>query len=96
MGPAASISLQAADMTLFGTLDVCRDKEEKVAELTFNVEGMDCSGCEESIKRSVGNLPGVQEIKADHVSGRVEVSGTGESDETTIREAIVGAGYEVR
>jgi copper chaperone len=65
-----------------------------VAELTLNVEGMDCSGCEESIKRSVGKLPGIQQVNADHVSGRVEV--TGEPDESKVREAIVDAGFEVR
>jgi copper chaperone CopZ len=65
-----------------------------VAEITFNVEGMDCNGCEESIKRSVGRLPGIQQVNADHVSGRVEV--TGELDEAKVREAIVDAGFEVR
>lgn len=65
-----------------------------MAELTLNVEGMDCSGCEESIKRSVGKLPGIQQVNADHVSGRVEV--TGEPDEAEVREAIVDAGFEVR
>jgi copper chaperone len=64
-----------------------------VAELTYNVEGMDCSGCEESIKRSVAKLPGIQEVSADHVSGRVSV--TGEPDEAKVREAIVAAGFEV-
>jgi copper chaperone CopZ len=65
-----------------------------VAELTLNVEGMDCSGCEESIKRSVGKLPGIHQVNADHVSGRVEV--TGDPDESKVREAIVDAGFEVR
>jgi copper chaperone CopZ len=65
-----------------------------VAELTLNVEGMDCGGCEESIKRSVGKLPGIQQVNADHVSGRVEV--TGDPDESKVREAIVDAGFEVR
>ena len=65
-----------------------------MAELSFDVEGMDCSGCEESIKHSVGNIPGVQEVNADHASGRVSV--TGEPDEAKVREAIVDAGFEVR
>ncbi len=65
-----------------------------MAELTLNVEGMDCSGCEESIKRSVGKLPGIQQVSADHMSGRVSV--TGEAEEAEVREAIVDAGFEVR
>jgi copper chaperone len=65
-----------------------------MAELTFNVEGMDCGGCEESIKRSVGKLPGIQQVTADHVSGRVDV--TGDPDESKVREAIVDAGFDVR
>jgi copper chaperone len=64
-------------------------------ELDMQVEGMDCGGCEESIKKSVSRLEGVQSVSADHASGRVQVTFAGEPDEQAIRTAIEDAGFEV-
>lgn len=66
-----------------------------MAELDLKVDGMDCGGCEESIKKSVSRLEGVQSVSADHDSGRVQVAFTGEPGEQAIRAAIEDAGFEV-
>jgi copper chaperone CopZ len=37
------------------------------------VVGMHCTGCEDSIRESVGGLEGVDRVEADHARGRVVV-----------------------
>jgi copper chaperone CopZ len=70
-------------------------KEDQMAELNLQVEGMDCDGCEESIRKAVGQVQGVESVSASHSSGKVQVVFAGESDEAGVRTAIEDAGYEV-
>jgi len=61
----------------------------------LKVKGMHCSGCEMLIKLSLGELPGVKEVKASAKEGKVEV----EYDESQvnlekIQEVIKENGYE--
>jgi copper chaperone CopZ len=70
-------------------------KEEDMAELNLQVEGMDCDGCEESIKKAVSQVEGVERVSASHSSGKVLVAFAGDVDETGVRTAIEDAGYEV-
>ena len=66
-----------------------------MGELRLEVQGMDCGGCEESIRKAVTRIEGVDSVSADHVSGRVEVRFAGQADEEKVRLAIEEAGYEV-
>ena len=66
-----------------------------MVELRLEVQGMDCGGCEESIRKAVTRIEGVDSVSADHVSGRVEVRFAGQADEEKVRLAIEDAGYEV-
>jgi copper chaperone CopZ len=63
--------------------------------LRLQVQGMDCGGCEESIRKAVSQVEGVASVTADHVSGLVEVSFARQPDEEKVRTAIEEAGYEV-
>lgn len=67
-----------------------------VDEKTINVEGMTCTGCEDSIQRALGRLEGVVDAKADHEAGTVAVrfdaDVVGNDD---LEERIRAAGYEV-
>ena len=56
---------------------------------------MDCGGCEDSIRKAVGRIEGVDSVIADHVSGQVDVRFTAQADEAQVRAAIEDAGYEV-
>ena len=38
---------------------------------SYLVEGMSCAGCERAIQKAVGNLQGVQNVKADLASSSV-------------------------
>ncbi len=46
---------------------------EVVVSAVFHVDGMTCGGCEQAVKTSVGSLPGVRTVEADHESGMVKV-----------------------
>jgi copper ion binding protein len=66
-----------------------------MAELNMQVEGMDCGGCEDSIRKAVGQVEGVESVSASHSSGKVQVVFAGDVDEAKVRTAIEDAGYEV-
>jgi copper chaperone len=64
--------------------------------LQLTVTGMTCGGCENAVRRTVGQMAGVQDVTASHASDSVRVT----FDETrltpaAIREAIEGLGYAV-
>ncbi|MFJ5623080.1 copper chaperone CopZ [Peribacillus loiseleuriae] len=64
--------------------------------ITLNVQGMSCGHCVHSIEVSVGQLAGVEQVKANLADAQVEVA----FDETQvsleqIKETIDDQGYEV-
>ncbi len=64
--------------------------------ITFKVEGMSCSHCENRVKKAVGNLTGVGSVNVSLADKTVTV----ELDpsliaETKIRETIEHEGYDV-
>lgn len=60
-------------------------------ETTYQVQGMTCSHCEQTVVGSVEALTGVQSATADHRRDALRVSGTASEDE--IREVVQAAGY---
>jgi len=69
---------------------------ERVTTVTFDVDGMSCAGCENSIKTEVGNLKGVTNCTADHKSGHAVVTYNPKHIDTElIGDAIVNLGYKV-
>jgi copper chaperone CopZ len=64
--------------------------------LTYNlaVEGMTCTGCENTVINNVKSIDGVTEVSASHESGMVKISiNSDKADTTAIREKIIEAGY---
>jgi copper chaperone CopZ len=61
--------------------------------VTLRVGGMTCAGCEQSVSRAVELLPGISEVRADHVGGTVSVRMAEGADIAAIRCAIVDAGF---
>ena len=62
----------------------------------IDVQGMDCTGCEESIAKALKRLQGVASCTASYTDAKVEVvfdSATVGFD--AISRAIADAGYEV-
>ena len=63
-----------------------------MAMKTYNVTGMTCGHCEMSVQEEVSEIAGVTSVKADHVSGTVEVEGEGFTDDA-VAAAVSEAGY---
>ena len=62
---------------------------------TFLVEGMTCSHCENAIKKSVGALAGVNDVKVDLQSKKVTVEYDSEKVSfKEIKDTIIEEGYE--
>lgn len=69
----------------------CGTKKEKVqavanTTLTLSVEGMSCTGCEETIQTALAKLDGVVEVKASHTDSIVKVS----FDSTLVKVDLIG------
>ena len=67
-----------------------------VKKIEFGASGMHCGGCSGHLTTMLAKLPGVSDVKADHVSGKVSLSI--EVDATTfddITECVLDAGFDV-
>ena len=70
--------------------------EKKMVSYTLAVEGMTCTGCEQTIKTKVTKIEGVEMVTASHSAREVHVSyKPSQTDTTQIKDAISGAGYKV-
>ena len=64
---------------------------------TFNVEGMSCSHCENSVKKSVGALNGVENVFVDLKAKKVTIEFDPEKvSAETIKDTIEDQGYDVK
>jgi len=62
---------------------------------TYLVEGMSCSGCERTIQKVVGNLDGVEAVKADFQTSSVAVEYDPEKvNIDQIKSAVNRVGYK--
>ena len=64
-----------------------------VRTLTYTVPGMHCTHCKAAITQEIGDVSGVESVRVDLDSKRVDVTGDN-LDDTAIRTAIEEAGYE--
>lgn len=69
---------------------------ENLVTISFDVEGMTCTGCESTVVRSLESLDGVVEANASHESGKASV----QFDKTLVtkgemEDGIVSTGYRV-
>jgi copper chaperone CopZ/uncharacterized membrane protein YidH (DUF202 family) len=65
-------------------------------ELTLQVEGMTCTGCENAIQNRVAELPGVESVTADHMAATtVVVYDKTKTSREAIAQTITDTGYKV-
>jgi copper chaperone CopZ len=60
----------------------------------YNLEGLDCGHCVETVEKAVAAVPGVESASVDLVPdgvSRLTVSGT--ASESALRDAVTAAGY---
>jgi copper chaperone len=65
-------------------------------QLTLNVTGMTCGGCEAAVKRALSRIDGVSSTTASHAENRVTIEyDATKTDVAQITRAIETAGYRV-
>lgn len=62
-------------------------------ERTVNVQNIACNHCVQSIRREVGEIPGVRSVDADIESGRVTVSWEAPATWEQVVETLNDIGY---
>jgi copper chaperone CopZ len=75
-------------------------QEETIAQdpslIEVSIEGMTCTGCEQTIQNNVSKLEGIKSIKASFTTGIATIEYLpGIVDTIKIKEAITGSGYKV-
>lgn len=63
--------------------------------VTYQVQGMTCGHCANSVSTEVGALPGVENVQVDLDAGRVTVTSQRPLDITSVRNAVDEAGYDL-
>ena len=64
-------------------------------EITLKIEGMMCPHCENRVKTSLENLPGVTKADVSHKTGTAIVTADETVSEQTLIDIVVNAGYKV-
>ena len=64
-------------------------------ETILIVNGMMCGGCENRVKNAIKNIEGVENVTADHKTGKVVVISNNEVSKEIIKEILEDIGYEV-
>jgi copper chaperone len=62
--------------------------------VTFEVKGMTCEGCENSVSNAVGQVPGVTKVVASHAAQQIDVDFVTEPNEKAVRTAVEDAGFD--
>ena len=63
-------------------------------EAVISVAGMMCEHCERRVSDALTKLDGIDEARADHLTGKVRIIYSGAIDEEKVRKAVADAGYE--
>lgn len=64
-------------------------------EITLNVEGMSCEGCESNVRSALESLEGVETATPNHEVATVAISYDDQIDQSILMETIESAGYVV-
>lgn len=62
--------------------------------VAFEVKGMTCEGCEHSVSKAVGQVPGVTRVVASHAAENIDVDFASEPKDEAVRTAVEDAGFD--
>ena len=65
-------------------------------EIKLKVEGMKCEGCENQIKKVIGEIANIEEVTANHKSGEVTIKASAPLNIDSIKEKINDLSFEVK
>lgn len=78
-------------------IKITKDKKEnKIMELTLNIEGMMCPHCEKNVKDTLEAIDGVKMATTSHKEGTAVVNLSKEMDPEILKEAVRQKGYAVK
>ena len=70
------------------------EAEVATARADIAIEGMTCTGCENTICTSIEKIPGVKSVTASHIDGKAIVEyDAGKVDTAALKAAVDAAGY---
>jgi len=73
------------------------EKNQEVSVIEVSIDGMSCTGCEQTIQNNVGKMEGIKSVKASFTTGMAMIEYfEGMVDTTGIKEVINGSGYTVK
>ena len=64
-------------------------------EIEINVKGMVCGGCEKRVINAVSSIEGVENVIANHKTGKVDIVYKESVDVQSIKDKIEDIGFEV-
>lgn len=64
-------------------------------ETILIINGMMCGGCENRVKNAIKNIEGVENVTADHNTGKVTVISNNQISKEIIEETLEDIGYEI-
>ena len=76
-----------------GTAIEKKEAAGKESAVIIAVEGMTCEMCEHHVENALKKIKGVVEAKADHTTGKVNMTCSADPDEETVKKAISEADY---
>ena len=76
-----------------GTAIEKKEAAGKERAAIISVEGMTCEMCEHHVENALKKIKGVVEAKADHTTGKVNMTCSAAPDEETVKKAISEADY---
>jgi copper chaperone len=62
--------------------------------MAFEVKGMTCEGCQNSVSKAVGHVPGVTKVVASHAAETIDVDFASEPKDEAVRTAVEDAGFD--
>jgi copper chaperone len=67
-----------------------------MANITLNVEGITCGGCEKSIRNALLDRDGVNDVTASHETGVVAIDfDESKVEEKLLKQTIEDAGFDI-
>jgi copper chaperone len=60
---------------------------------TYTVSGMTCAHCVSAVTSEVGQLPGVEQVRIDLASGRLDIDSADRLAPDVVSAAVAEAGY---
>ena len=76
-----------------GTAIEKKEAAGKERAAIISVEGMTCEMCEHHVENALKKIRGIVEAKADHTTGKVNMTCSADPDEETVKKAISEADY---